>query len=173
VPRGGFRRGAGRKKGSGSLSEWQARLIGIRCEFLHLKFYRENRKEVNAFLEPLEELWSIARAVPVHERKAWTESIAFDDFKDDVDGVLSELNGEQVQTPHSWDSFSNYANLDLAMDDLQPKRLHSISLRRPKGEKGESFRASVIEQVSGVYGIAPGTVDKCWKKYRKSRKPHK
>ena len=88
--------------------------------------------------------WSKAKAIPIHERKRWHESLAGKDYLDDVRFAMQEDQG-----------------INLVADDADPARVVRIAPKRPKG-----LRPSIIDEVAKKYDITPRMAEKCWKAFR-------
>jgi|TARA_B110000977_G_scaffold197548_1_gene280311 hypothetical protein len=168
MPRGGRREGAGRKRGSSTLTKWQAIVIGARCESIYKRICRDSRrKKIVELTEPLQELWSKVHAIPIIQRPTWTKSAQFEDYQDDIDGTLYTMEGKSVDTPDDWNDVIEYTNGANEMYASPPRRGYTVVGTRPKGKKGESIRDEIINEVSGREGVSRGVVDRCWKNCRK------
>lgn len=122
VPKGGARAGSGRKPVLGYLEQLD---VGAEYErrWSRAKQARED-KALAAVYAATEYpcLVSNAEAIPLDERADWIASYEGEDHRDDVEGVLREMQG-----------------ID-AMSDQTPSRLRTITVARPYGLRAEIER---------------------------------
>ena len=87
--------------------------------------------------------------IPVHERKAWLNSEAYHDHRDDIEAMLHERAG----TP--FDDIS-------AKFERDAPRVVTISTKPPRGT-----RKRIIEIVATESGLSDNAVDNLWQAFRR------
>ena len=90
-----------------------------------------------------------AHHIPVHQRKAWLESEAYDAHRGDIENLLHDRAG----TPFDYNS---------AEYEADPPRVVTVSTKPPHGT-----RKRIIGDVSTESGLSKNAVDNLWQAYRR------
>jgi hypothetical protein len=147
MPRGGKRKGAGRKHGSAL--DYRSRFrIGQRCEVLWREAWTTNtEKEAARRTTHVRKEWEKIQIIPVPDRKAWLKSQTAKDYQDDVKWALRE--------DHAKEKYDRRKT---------PRGLH-VSGKRPYGKKNSILRK--VAREFKEYGVRESVVEKCWDEYRR------
>lgn len=144
---GGRREGAGRPS---SLDYFQKLAIGAAAERLAKRWAdRRAHQRIRRRLEAFEyfELVAQAKAVPIEERKAWSQTCEGEYQSEDVEGAITSLAEHEGR---------------------EPTRVISEPLSQVYGSRNKALRI-VARWASWRYGtlVTLSRVDRCWKQYRK------
>ena len=142
MPRGGKRKGAGRKPQLEPLDRLRA---GARCESLWREAFEAKLSEaIAAATENVQNEHRTAQRVPISKRKDWIKSEEGQIHIEDVEDAL-------------W--------LDQGLsDESRPSRLIQVKAKRPKG-----IWSGIFATVAEAEGIPPRMAESCLKEFRMSQ----
>lgn len=150
MPRGGRRKGAGRKK----LLDYVSRLaIGWRCEQLWREAWEakanKTKKTLDAEMPKTRLEWVKAHAIPVAERAAWLKGAGAWHWENVYLALCEDQEGDTY-------------------DPRQPARRLIYLVKRPKGVRKDIMKRVAAEETAkrGIT-ITPRMVETCWKELRR------
>ena len=156
IPSASLHQHGGTRSGAGRPNKYDLEVkieIGYACEKLWREASEATGEARLASIKHAAEIRARHEAVshiPVHERKAWLESEAYQEHRGDIEALLHD----RAETPFD-DHSAEY--------ESDAPRLVTISTKPPRGT-----RKRIIETVATESGLSKNAVDNLWQAFRRA-----